>query len=321
MKNFLVRAFLQWACLFLPARQRIHLGAVADLVQMAHAATRRSLSFGNHPGHTRNVSYEEMEELGLAKPLDEFYRLLETSPAGPQALLPPQGDHPLGPLLRATVARPLPWFLAPEVVLRGLCALWTVLALALHHAAVVGAPAALWLAAASAPLRLPAAAAALHPALAQLELHPPADLSRRALVVGGLLAAMWLADRAGRARARRAWVRAAGVVQPEALEAFYDGWQLPGSGGGSGGGEAPPAEADPPQPSDAFVASVAAVVRAYDGEGEAAAPVRGFQDAAERLRRVAVEVGVAVPPGALQAPGLAAVEAAAAVGRAVGASV
>ena len=104
--------------------------------QSLHA---RTLSFGRR---ARAVSYEEMCQVGLAKPLDEFYKLLNSNAGAKNTRKATEST--LAVLLRTTIARPLPGCLTPEALIAAAARLWIAIAVALHHTAVLSVQLALW---------------------------------------------------------------------------------------------------------------------------------------------------------------------------------
>lgn len=254
-------------------------------------ALQRSPALNGEACRCRTVSYEELQTLGLGKAVDEYHRLLASAPTGRTSRKP----SAMGTLLRATVARPLPRVLRPEAIASLLGHLGVALAYLLHYTAIVIVPGALWLlASADAPMRLPAQVQSLHPALQLVEFRAPSDMATRAAAVAALLLAVWLSNAALDARANRAWKDSSSAVSPQWLDKAYANCSLPGSAGGQ-----PQVRKEREQ---AVVGGVRAMLTVYGHEGGDGRKVGvdSFADAVAQLRRVAAELGRAVPPEAAE---------------------
>ncbi|GAB4815140.1 hypothetical protein N2152v2_002186 [Parachlorella kessleri] len=180
-----------------------------------------------------------MGSLGLHKALNEYYKM--TTPKGTPC--PPRlrgrgrgSQSLLATLLCATVLRPLPWLLTPEALYAAASWAAHLGALVVYQTAVFTIPLALWLVAASASssgngatIQLPATLVQAFPALASLR---PFKLPPLPVALAGLLAFLFLlrvAERVVRSAAANKAARAARALQPELLEQYYAGWQMPES--------------------------------------------------------------------------------------------
>lgn len=239
--------------------------------------------------HSRSFSYEQMQQLGLSKAIDEYHRLLET---GAQINTPRvAGKNRSGSsgfvssILKATVIRPLPTIARPETIIACVDALWSIVSFLIYFTAPIIVPFVVWLALApAAPLQIPAFVTKSYPALKNAHFQPPADWGIRAAVVIGALIALRAAEVAVSARALRRRQVAEQAITPERLEACYSGLPMAGSGSTTAS-----ADIISSQQWQRVIQEVGALSQQYE---DAPAPVRSRADALAWLDRVAKEVGL-----------------------------
>lgn len=181
--------------------------------------------------HQRSFSYDQMQQMGLSKAIDEYHRLLQTSPpiSSPKKSTPSVAS-PFGVLLKTTLIRPLPRILRPEAFITLVAALWRVLTYLVYISAPLTVPLLIWLALApAAPLRLPAQLTGAFPVLSTIPLQPPADWRIRLVLAAGFFLFLRVAESSVTNRARCRQEAAAHAVTAQQLEAYYAGSQLAGA--------------------------------------------------------------------------------------------
>ena len=239
--------------------------------------------------HSRSFSYEQMQQMGLSKAIDEYHRLLET---GAQINTPRIAGYNLSgsssyvsSILKATVIRPLPTIARPETVIACIGALWSIVSFLIYSTAPITIPFLVWLAFAPAtPLQIPAWLTNTYPALKSTNLQPPADLSVRVAAIIVALVALRAAEAAVSARALRRQQASENAITPERLEACYSGRPMAGASASSVDASS--------QKWQLVIQEVVVLSKQYE---DAPMPVCTRADALAWLERVAKEVGFTLP--------------------------
>jgi hypothetical protein len=236
--------------------------------------------------HSRSFSYDQMQQMGLSKAIDEYHRLLETGAQINTPRVPGKSGRNsnfFSTLLQATVIRPLPMIFRPETLIACISALWYIASFVIYYSAPITVPLVVWLALAPAtPLHVPAQLAKAYPALKDVQFQPPADWKIRCALALAALMALRAAESAVAARSISRRQAAEAAITPERLEAFYSGYSMAGTGRNI---------ATAAQDWQGVVKAVSNLSQVYE---DAPRPVETRADALAWLERVAKEVGLTI---------------------------
>ena len=239
--------------------------------------------------HSRSFSYQQMQQMGLSKAIDEYHRLLETGDQINTPRIKGKGRSSgtfISSILKSTVIRPLPTIVRPETIIAFVGTLWSIISFLIYYTAPIIVPLVVWLALApSAPLQLPAQITKAYPALKNTQLAPPSDYKTRAAIVCIALVVLRAAEAAVAARALRRRETAESTITPERLEAYYAGSSMAGAGNNNA------MDIVSSQDWQLVVKEVYNLSKQYE---DAPLPVRTRDDALAWLDRVATVVGLTI---------------------------